>query len=195
MKSLVIRGVSLAIVIAALLIILPNNVQAATIRVEAYIDGRSQLIIRGNTAQWQHFADSAPGIPQNPSENFPTIINSANWVPSWSGDPSNCGGCFSSVFSGVCPGLSTVTQMVALNRIQTRDSVSIIQQPAAGNNYTLIVWFDDPDPGGFWYIIELDFPNARTCSAIPTMSEWGMVIFMVLAGFSAVYYLKRQKRV
>jgi len=179
-----------------LLIILPNDVQAATIGVEAYIDGRSQLIIRGNTAQWQHFEASAPGIPQNPSENFPTTINSANWIPLWSGDPSNCNGCFSSVFSGVCPGLSAVTQTVALNIIQTRDSVSIIQQPSAGNNYTLIVEFNDPSGGGFWYIIELDFPSSNSCStAVPTMNEWGMVIFMLLTGFSGVYYLKRQKRV
>jgi hypothetical protein len=29
---------------------------------------------------------------------------------------------------------------------------------------------------------------------IPTMTEWGMIIFMILAGFGAVYYLRRQKR-
>ena len=29
---------------------------------------------------------------------------------------------------------------------------------------------------------------------IPTMTEWGMIIFMVLAGVGAVYYLRRQRR-
>jgi hypothetical protein len=33
--------------------------------------------------------------------------------------------------------------------------------------------------------------NMRT---IPTMNEWGMIIFMVLAGLGAVYYMMRQKR-
>jgi len=31
-------------------------------------------------------------------------------------------------------------------------------------------------------------------TAIPTMNEWGMIIFMVLAGLGAVYYLRRQRR-
>ena len=30
--------------------------------------------------------------------------------------------------------------------------------------------------------------------SIPTMTEWGMIIFVVLAGLGAVYYLKRQRR-
>jgi hypothetical protein len=198
MKSFLIRGVALSALIVTLLIILPNYVQAATITVEAFIDGRSQLIISGNTAQWQHFDASAPGIPQNPGENYPTIINSVNWIPTWSGDPSNCGGCPSSVFSGVCPGLSAVTQPVALNIIQARQSVTIIQQPSAGNSYTLIVEFNDNIPGGAaWYIIELNFPDATACASasVPTMTEWGMILFMTLAGLGAVYYLKRQKRV
>lgn len=29
---------------------------------------------------------------------------------------------------------------------------------------------------------------------VPTMTEWGMIIFMVLAGLGAVYYMMRQKR-
>jgi hypothetical protein len=29
---------------------------------------------------------------------------------------------------------------------------------------------------------------------IPTMTQWGMILFMVLAGFGAIYYLRRQRR-
>ncbi|MBS3953592.1 MAG: hypothetical protein KGZ88_11645 [Methylomicrobium sp.] len=29
--------------------------------------------------------------------------------------------------------------------------------------------------------------------AIPTLTQWGMIIFMVLAGLGAFYYMKRQK--
>jgi hypothetical protein len=34
-----------------------------------------------------------------------------------------------------------------------------------------------------------------TVSAVPTMTEWGMIIFMVLAGLGAVYYMRRQRRI
>ena len=30
---------------------------------------------------------------------------------------------------------------------------------------------------------------------VPTMTEWGMIIFMALAGLGSIYYLRRQKRV
>jgi len=194
MKSFLSRGVALTILVVALLIILPNYVQAATIRVEAFIDGRSQLIIKGNTAQWEHFDANGPGY----DDHYPTYINGVGWFPTWpGGDPSDCHGCFSGVFPAVCPGLSAVTQTVTLNIIQARESVTIIQQPALANNYTLIVQFNDIVTGGAdWYIIELDFPDANLCvSSVPTMTEWGMIVFAVLAGLGSVYYLRRQKRV
>jgi len=31
-------------------------------------------------------------------------------------------------------------------------------------------------------------------TAVPTMGEWGMIIFMILAGLGSVYYLRRQRR-
>jgi len=35
---------------------------------------------------------------------------------------------------------------------------------------------------------------ATRVTSIPTMTEWGMIIFMVLAGFGCVYYLRRHRR-
>jgi hypothetical protein len=193
MKSFLIRGATLTILIVALSIILPNYVQAATIRVEAFIDGRSQLIIRGNTVQWYHLDADAPGQWNN---NYPTVINDIDWFPLWSGNTNNCHGCYSDVFFRLCPGMSAVEQTVTLTTIQQRDGdPTIIQQPLASNNYTLIVEFNDnPSGGAYWYIIELNFPYETACP-IPTMTEWGMIIFMALAGLGSVYYLRRQKRV
>jgi hypothetical protein len=37
-------------------------------------------------------------------------------------------------------------------------------------------------------------PNGNGAVAVPTMSEWGMILFMALAGLSSAYYLRRQKR-
>jgi hypothetical protein len=33
-----------------------------------------------------------------------------------------------------------------------------------------------------------------TSSSIPTMSKWGIIIFIVLAGLGAIYYLRRQRK-
>lgn len=37
--------------------------------------------------------------------------------------------------------------------------------------------------------------NTDNATPVPTMNEWGMIIFMVLAGLGAAYYLRRQKTV
>ena len=42
---------------------------------------------------------------------------------------------------------------------------------------------------------EYGAPPYTTPSSIPTMNEWGMIIFMVLAGIGSFYYLRRQKTV
>jgi hypothetical protein len=36
-------------------------------------------------------------------------------------------------------------------------------------------------------------PCQQEPSAIPTLNEWGMIIFTVLAGLGAIYYMRRQK--
>jgi len=51
-------------------------------------------------------------------------------------------------------------------------------------NAGIFVAGDCADPG----ICQLDG------QAVPTMTQWGMIIFMVLAGLGAVYYLRRQRR-
>jgi hypothetical protein len=190
MKALLKSKVKVLLFVITLAILIPGYVQADIIRVEAWIDGTSQLHIQGNTAQWHHFDYSAPGLEGG---NFPTIINYLAWFPTWPGSPYNCSGCVSSVFTGVNPSLNAVDQTVGLNIIQARDSVSIVQQPAAANNYTLIVEFDDNGPGGAdWYIIELDAPFTTRATAVPTINEWGMILFISLAGLVAVHFLRRE---
>jgi hypothetical protein len=36
-------------------------------------------------------------------------------------------------------------------------------------------------------------PSVGPAAVIPTMTEWGMIIFMVLAGLGAIYYLRKQR--
>jgi hypothetical protein len=57
-----------------------------------------------------------------------------------------------------------------------------------GTNFLIADYTDDAATG--------DIPaDLGTCNTIPTMNEWGMMIFIVLAGLGAVYYLRRQRRV
>jgi|WetSurSiteA1Bulk_404760.scaffolds.fasta_scaffold31132_2 hypothetical protein len=181
---------SVALIVA--LLMLPSFVQAATIRVEAFIDGNSLLIIRSNSAHWHHLDFTAPGIPDNPAENYPTIINHVNWLPLWDLPTTDCD-CNSSAFLGVAPALPLVTQNVTLTPVQVRmgGSATIIQQPSTANDYTLIVQFNDPPGGAAWYIVQLEFAAAQP---IPTMTGWGMIFFVMLAGLVSISYLRRQKK-
>jgi len=50
-------------------------------------------------------------------------------------------------------------------------------------------------PGSGWITAQVDFAIEITKEnvAVPTMNEWGMVLFILLAGTGAVYSLRRQK--
>jgi len=136
-----------------------------TIRVEAYVDGRSQIILRTNTAQWFHMDFAAPG--RELFQNVPTIINGVQWFPLWpdpNGENRNCY-CYSDVYAGVNPPLSQT--VINVRRIQSRWATLVRQMPAQTNNYTLIIEFDDNPPGGSaWYITEVDFLTDITPPAV-----------------------------
>lgn len=120
-----------------------------TIRVEALIDGRSQLILRGDTAQWFNLDYAAPG--RHEFRNEPTIINGVEWYPVWPDYPDaenrSCH-CYSDIFYGVEPPLPQSDMTVTLNIIRSRYDTHIAQYPDAGNNYALIIEFNDNPPGG-----------------------------------------------
>lgn len=59
--------------------------------------------------------------------------------------------------------------------------------------------FDDCFESSGSYLGDFTTCGPDTCqltpaTAIPTMNEWGMIIFMVLAGLGSIYYLRRQRR-
>jgi len=129
-----------------------------TIEVYADVDGRSQLILSGNTAQWHHFDFAAPG--RENFTNFPTTINGVDWYPVWPDVPDaenrDCN-CFSDVFAGVVPALPAQPMEIDLEILsvvrhddptQPAGTVAIAQFPTPENNFTTIVEFDDNAPGG-----------------------------------------------
>jgi len=75
------------------------------------------------------------------------------------------------------------------------------------NNGWRIVDSQAQDPEGIFYSTEVNtllgselygpvlLMDTQNVQAVPTMTEWGMIIFMILAGLGSVYYLRRQGRV
>ena len=43
-------------------------------------------------------------------------------------------------------------------------------------------------------VIEPVPPPARETTVVPTMNEWGMIIFMVLAGIGSIFYFRKMRR-
>ena len=133
--------------------------QPSTLNVRAFIDGQSQLIIHGDSVRWHHLGATAPG---RQFVNEPTYLNGEAWYPTWPDVPdslnTNCD-CDSSTYVGV-PALGRKDQSVNLEVIQARHTVSIVQQPSAGNDYTFVVEFDDgPPDGADWYEIDLGYSS------------------------------------
>jgi hypothetical protein len=137
-----------------------------TIEIHADIDGRSQLILRDNTAQWHHFDYAAPG--RQLFTNFPTTINGVDWYPIWPDVPDaenrDCN-CSSDIFTGVVPALPAQPIEIGLQilrvvrpgaRCEPTGTIAIVQFPTPDNNFTTIVEFDDnPQDGSAFYDVRL----------------------------------------
>ncbi len=122
-----------------------------TISVEAYIDGRSQLIIRDNMAQWHHFDFAAPGRHFDFPSHLPTIINGVEWYPVWADNPTpenRCRDCFSDVFEGVVPPLPRADSLFILTNKDGRGEISIVELPSSSNDYALVIEFNDNPQSG-----------------------------------------------
>jgi uncharacterized repeat protein (TIGR01451 family) len=148
-----------------------------TINISAYIDGRSMLIITGDTVQWHHLDWAAPG--RHGFVNLPTIINGFDWYPQWADVPdaeNRWCDCYSSKYENLSPPLPESDMEIELHVIQARHLVSIAQYPAADNDYALILDFNDNPPGGAdWYECELDV----TVEPPPPPMEVGGTIYPV----------------
>lgn len=130
------------------------------LNIRAYIDGRSQLIIKGNTLYWHHLDFDAPGRWELGETIQPTYINHMKWYPIWPDIPDatndSCN-CYSSVYMDI-PNLARTNQRVWLDVVQGRGSFAVIQQPTTNNNYMFIIEFDDNNSDGAeWYELNLNY--------------------------------------
>jgi hypothetical protein len=136
-----------------------------TIRVQALIDGRSRLIISGSTAHWSNLEFDPPGRFGN--SNRPTVFNGQSWYPAWSHVPIGRL-AVSDEYKQLAPPLPRTPVTVRVTPINARGTVSVVQQPSAANEHTLIVEFDDSaPPGAADYTVDLTFaPTVSTAAAL-----------------------------
>lgn len=144
-----------------------------TIEVEAYIDGLSHLILRGNAAQWHHVTFAAPGrhdIYYPPPPGKPTVINGAEWYPSWPAIGGNrvescdCLSLDTFTFPGDgVPAASTIWTLQVIEVEPGGGTAYIAEQPTGANSFALVITFNDISPSGPHYIrIRVTAPPART---------------------------------
>ena len=77
---------------------------ASRLHLKAHIDGRTHLIVRGDSVQWLQLDYAAPG--REGFVDFPTVVNGFDWMPQWPDQPDgenrDCY-CTSSSFQGLNP--------------------------------------------------------------------------------------------
>jgi RNA polymerase sigma factor (sigma-70 family) len=135
---------------------MPQNVH----RIQAYIDGRSRLVIRGNTVQWRHYEFAVPGGHGDVAR--PTVINGKQWFPAWLGIGIGDAINVSNLYEKLDPPLPTAAVPVTVKPINARGKISIVQLPADDNQFTLILEFDDATNNGpSMYTAEISFPPAE----------------------------------
>lgn len=143
----------------------PVVASQVTIRIdiEAMIDGRDLLIIRGNTLQWHHLGWAAVG--RYGGLNEPTIISTkiddvvqmdrVNWFPEWPEEPPAeiRYEAFSSVFTELVPSLPATDMIIDVTwmPLQARGMTSLEKILNEDNSYTLFVEFYDNPSAYAWY--------------------------------------------
>jgi hypothetical protein len=136
-----------------------GSASTMTIDVQAFIDGRDQLVIQGSTLNWYHYDHQAPGKWNG--NNYPVTINAsldggpvttAQWY-----EPQASSSTVPGVLTDLSPAVPA-TENVTLTVVKVRDSLSIVQAPNAGNGYTTIIEFNDnQSPGATWYEAKLTY--------------------------------------
>ena len=146
--------------------------ETVTIHVRAYIDGGSDLILSGSTAQWHQLGAAAPGRLNGANE--PTTINGVDWLPSWPDQPTpenrDCN-CDSSTFAGVSPPLPADLSgaKLSFSAIACRFACS-----ASIKGNEVVINFDDgPPPGADWYEVEVTVTPAPPDATAPTVQVPG----------------------
>jgi hypothetical protein len=157
---MVVRGVFALVVLAPLVLTagpalaqssLHSDQVTVSYLVRADIDGHSNLILSGQSAQWYNFDYAVPG--RHMGKNNPTIINGTKWYPKWPPltPNGNCNKCHSSIFTNVMPPVPQEVDAFYFRALSCRDHCS-----ARYSDGVLVLGFNDnPSPGDAWYEVKV----------------------------------------
>lgn len=141
---------------------------SGTVRVGAWIDGRSVLILEGSSATWQHFSFAAPGRRDchMQAQMEPTYLEGLPWFPSWPDTPDcenrDCAGCLSTTYSSMSATLPSADYSVTLDVNQARGAVGLLELPNLSNNFRTAIVFNDSDFNGVdFYDVEITFAGSN----------------------------------
>jgi hypothetical protein len=163
---------------------------SAVLNVRAFVDGRSQVVMKGSDVWWHHVEYSAPGW--SGGTFLPTSINGSSWTPVWPspGDNSSCN-CDSSHYTPLAPAMAAAENTIQVTKIAGRGTAVILQQPSAANDYTAIIEIYDEAGGADWHELDITYSDAVSAS-IPAMNPWGMLLFALLITGGTVYLFKKK---
>lgn len=128
------------------------------ITIQALVDGRDLIYIRGNKICIQHMLNQFIG--EYNDSNIPVCINGNEdvWQPKWNQAISD-----EHQFNKTIPSLPTSgtwdeTNMSVKYVTTGLGKIEIITYPNADNNYTLTIKVDDHLPSGaHWYFLDIDW--------------------------------------
>jgi hypothetical protein len=211
------RFKQLSLLVSLLILFIPVTCYAVSIN----FDGVADETVINNTyaSQGVTFTSSCFGCHAPPNDVFvlssPIARSSSNVVsvfpnhyygPNGSFD-ENFGGIITATFSCYPTSVSIWAipdgqNQIAFLRAYNASDVMIDQYISSGTSPELMT-VNAPSGQSIAYVTfagsgdnevafdDLSFSGGQC--AIPTLNEWGMIIFVVLAGLGAVYYLRRQK--
>jgi len=141
----------------------------ATLTISAFIDGRSDLVLTGNSARWIHLDYDWPGL--HDGHNDPTyfsstlngspVMTNVGWTPAWTG-------YLSDTFTGIDPAIGQGS--VSLEVITARYDAYLVQTPDVGNGWTTVIEFNDNPPGGAdWYTVRLNYDAVPEPASLAAM--------------------------
>ena len=120
-----------------------------TLRVEAWMDGRSQLVFQGSAVHWHHYEYAAPG--REAFVTKPTVFDGVEWYPTWPDDPdaeNRFCDCDSSSYETLPISVPAVPSTTTVTAVAVRAQPSVVQQASAENSWTVIVELSDLGFGG-----------------------------------------------
>lgn len=140
-----------------------------------------------------HFSTTLSGYTGG-NERFRTIVDQAGlrYMDEDAGQPSSGNGSYPWIlFADSTGGPTTGTWPLAPNTPITVN-FTLIAGPSGATVFDRQIVLSQCNGGTI--TSDQILIGGGAAAAVPTLNEWGMIIFMVLLGVGSVYYLRRQKR-